>query len=74
MSYNVINLISLLHVQFYKSHYYLINQYTFLQKRVYYGSKIYFMRVAKYACLIYLLFKKVIMFEICKIMLGNISN
>jgi hypothetical protein len=54
MSYNVISLISLLHAQFYKSYYDLINRYTFSQKRVPCSSKMHFMRVAKYACLIYI--------------------
>jgi hypothetical protein len=48
MSFNAINLISLLHAQFYKFHFYLINQYTFSQKRVPNSSKMYFMRVTKY--------------------------
>ena len=54
MSYDAISLISLLHAQLYKSHDYLFNRHMFSQKRVYYGAKMYFIRVAKYACLIYI--------------------
>jgi hypothetical protein len=53
MSYDAINLINILHAQLYKSHYYLVNRYTFSQKRVPRSFKMYFMRVAKHACLIY---------------------
>ena len=54
MSYDVISLISLLHAQFFMSHYYPINRQTFLQKRVLSSSKMYCIRVTKYACLIYI--------------------
>ena len=54
LSYDAISLISLLYTQFYMSHYYLINRHTFSQKRVLSSFKIYFMRVTKYACLIYI--------------------
>jgi hypothetical protein len=54
MSYNAISFISLLHSQFYKSHYYLVNRHICSQKRVSHSFKIYFIRVAKYACLIYI--------------------
>jgi hypothetical protein len=53
MSYDAISLISLLHTQFYKSYYYLVSRHTFSQKRVPRSSKMYFMRIAKHACLIY---------------------
>ena len=42
MSYDAISLITLLHAQLYKSHHYLINRHTFLQKRVLSSSKMYF--------------------------------
>jgi hypothetical protein len=32
MSYDAISLISLLHAQFYKSHYYLVNRHTFYKR------------------------------------------
>jgi hypothetical protein len=54
MSYDAISLISHLHAQFYKSYYDLINQYTFSKKRVLSSSKMYFMKVTKYACLTYI--------------------
>jgi hypothetical protein len=41
MSYNVINLIRLLHAWFYKSHHYFINQYMFSQKIVHSSFNIY---------------------------------
>jgi hypothetical protein len=54
MSYDTINLIRLLYAWFYNSHHCLLNQHMFLQKRIHSSFKMYFMRVVKYTCLIYI--------------------